>query len=200
MSGNAPVLGTFAAVALLAAASRPAAASDRVLRATLVLEAPVETVWALWTTEDGVKSFFAPGCRIEPRVDGLYEIWFNPAAPAGERGADGMRILSFEPNRRLVFTWNAPPSIPTIRGQRTAVEVKLAADPSAPKKTRLTFTHFGWGEGEDWDKAYAYFDKAWNGFVLPNLAWRVANGPIDWSKKPEVRPVAPSLRVELAPR
>jgi uncharacterized protein YndB with AHSA1/START domain len=227
MKMNIPVFMTIAAAALLAAypaasqstggappspspsspskkslsSSSPSPSSrssDRILRASLVLDAPVEDVWKLWTTEDGVKSFFAPGCRIEPKVDGLYEIWFNPAAPAGEKGGDGLRILVFEPGRRLSFTWNAPPSQPAIRAQRTVVDVRLF--PEGEKKTRLVFTHGGWGDGPEWDAAYAYFDKAWNGFVLPNLVWRLAHGPIDWKARPEVKPLAESLRIELSAR
>jgi hypothetical protein len=66
-------------------------ASDRFLRADLTIEAPVADVWNAWTTEAGVTSFFAPGTKIEPRVDGLYEIYFDPTQPPGQRGAEGMR-------------------------------------------------------------------------------------------------------------
>jgi uncharacterized protein YndB with AHSA1/START domain len=182
-----------------AAADSPGSAPtarDRVLRASLVLDAPVESVWKLWTTEDGLKSFFAPGCRIEPKVDGAYEIYFNPSGPPGEKGGEGMRILAFEPLKRLAFTWNAPPAQPAIRAQRSFVEVRFSAE--GEKRTRLVFTHAGWGDGPEWDAAYAYFDKAWSGFVLPNLAWRIAHGPIDWKARPEVKPIAPTLAVELA--
>lgn len=227
MNVNTPVLATIAAAAMLMVAAPPTASeeirgapappapsspsrdssasssslspsSDRILRAMLVLDAPVEDVWKLWTTEEGVKSFFAPGCRIEPKVDGLYEIWFNPAAPPGEKGGDGMRVLALEPGRRLAFTWNAPPSIPAIRAQRSVVDVRFLAD--GPKRTRLVFTHGNWGDGPEWDAAYAYFDKAWSAFVLPNLSWRVAHGPIDWKARPEVKPIAATLAVELAAR
>jgi hypothetical protein len=38
----------------------------------------------------------------------------------------------------------------------------------------------GWGEGGQWDQAYAYFDRAW-GHVLANLVKRWETGqPIDW--------------------
>src|SRR5258706_12676013 len=97
---------------VLVLAAVPAAATDRVLRTELVLDAPVDTLWKLWTTEEGITSFFAPACRIEPKVDGTLDIYFNPSAPAGEKGAEGMRIVAFDPNTRLAFTWSAPPSQP----------------------------------------------------------------------------------------
>jgi uncharacterized protein YndB with AHSA1/START domain len=164
----------------------------------MTLNGPVEDVWKAWASEEGVKTFFAPGAHIEPRVDGAYEIFFNPQGEPGQRGAEGMRVLAFEPPRRLAFTWNAPPTIPSIRGQRTMVVVELA--PEAAGRTRLRFTQLGWGEGADWDRAYEYFDHAWGGVVLPRLKQRFEKGPIDWTAAPrDLPPVAPSLRVALHP-
>jgi uncharacterized protein YndB with AHSA1/START domain len=184
-----------ALIAMVLAAPVPAVAADRVLRAELTLPAPVEDVWKAWTTEEGVKTFFAPGAHIEPRVDGAYEIFFNPAGPPGQRGAEGMRVLAFEAPRRLAFTWNAPPAIPAIRGQRTMVVIELEA--AGPRQTHLRFTHLGWGQGKDWDAAYAYFDQAWGAVVLPRLRHRFASGPLDWSTDLKLPPVAPSLRLAL---
>jgi uncharacterized protein YndB with AHSA1/START domain len=170
---------------------------DRVLRTELTVDAPIDDVWRAWTTEEGVRTFFAPAGRIEPRVDGAYDIYFFPERPAGQRGAEGMRILAFEPPRRLVFTWNAPPDIPAVRAQRTTVEIAL--EPAGPARTKLRFTHAGWGEGPDWDKAYGYFDQAWNAVVLPRLVHRFARGPVDWARRPDLRPVTDTLRVALEP-
>jgi uncharacterized protein YndB with AHSA1/START domain len=189
------LLACVASGAPIVAAANPA---DRVLRTELTVAAPLAEAWKAWTTEDGVKSFFAPGCHIEPKVDGAYEIFFNPQGEPGLRGAEGMRILAFEPERRLAFTWNAPPTIPAIRGQRTMVEVAFASLDA--QHTRIRFTHLGWGEGADWDAAYAYFDTAWNTFVLPHLVHRFTSGPIDWGKRPTMAPVAKTLKVDLAAR
>ena len=51
--------------------------------------------------------------------------------------------------------------------------------PQVPKGVSLH--HTGWGDGGEWDKAYAYFDRAW-GNVLANLQKRFADGPIDWTE------------------
>jgi uncharacterized protein YndB with AHSA1/START domain len=188
--------------ALIAAASialplASIAANDRILRADVTVDAPVADVWTAWTTEAGIRTFFAPAANIEPRVDGAFEILFDPSAPAGKRGAEGLRILVFEPERRLSFTWNAPDDQPAVRAQRTVVTIELK--PLDAAHTALRFTQSGWGEGADWDKALAYFEGAWGGFVLPSLIHRFKAGPIDWQKMPTLTPL-PSMRRELIER
>ena len=45
----------------------------------------------------------------------------------------------------------------------------------------MTLFHGGWGDGGQWDQAYAYFDRAW-GNVLANLQKRFAEAkPYDWA-------------------
>jgi uncharacterized protein YndB with AHSA1/START domain len=199
------VVMTGAIVAVLLATGVAAAAparilpvsdpADRLLRAELTLEAPVAEVWAAWTTGRGMEMFFAPEAHVDLRVDGTYDVWFFPQNPPGGRGAEGMRILCVEPHRRFAFTWDAPPSIPTIRAQRTMVVVDF--DSTATDATRLRFTHLGWGEGPDWDQAYDYFDRAWRAIVLPRLVRRFAQGPIDWKAPPDLPPVAETLKRRL---
>lgn len=192
MGGESLVL--VVTVAAFAVAG-PELARDRVLRGEVTLAAPVQDVWNAWTTEEGIRSFFARDAHVDPRVDGAYEIFFNPAAPPGRRGADGMRILVFEPARRLAFTWNAPIVQPEARAQRTVVTLDFAD--AGGERTRLRLTHSGWGEGPHWDRAYEYFDHAWNDFVLPSLRRRFEEGPIDWSNVPDLVPVADTLKLDL---
>ena len=147
------------------------------LNFTTHLSAAPEEAWDAWTTDSGIRGFLAPDCHIEIRPDGPYEIFFNPDAPPGERGAEGMRVLAVEKPGFLSFTWNAPPSIPTIREQRTWVEVRIAA---ADTGCRLTLTNGGYGDGEDWAAARAYFLRAWGDIVLPRLEQYLAGRPVAW--------------------
>lgn len=186
----------LAVLLLLLAAPSFAVSSDRVLRAEMTIAAPVTEVWKAWTTDEGIATFFAPKGIVDLRVDGTYDVWFNPAGGPGERGAEGMRILDVEPNRRFAFTWNAPPSIPSIRGKRTVVVVEMT--PAGDGTTKLRFTESGWGDGPDWDQAYDYFDRAWGAIVLPRLKYRFEVGPVSWEKPPELPRVAPTLKVELS--
>jgi uncharacterized protein YndB with AHSA1/START domain len=170
----------FLALILISLAALGAAAQERAIRATVVVPASLDEVWAAWTTTQGVKSFFAPDAKIEARVDGPFEVYFNPYGAPGMKGADGMRILSIQEKKMLTFTWNAPPTMPEARKQRTYVTVRFKS--TGPKKTEVTLYHGGWGDGGEWDKAFTYFEKAWTS-VLTALEERFVKGPIDWSEQ-----------------
>jgi uncharacterized protein YndB with AHSA1/START domain len=153
----------------------------------IVVNAKLQEVWDAWTTEAGITSFFAPECNIDLRPDGAYEIFFNPDAPPGERGGEGLRILSVQPLKMFSFTWNAPPTLPEVRGQRTHVILRFHQEDDA---VRVTLVHDGWGTGGEWDKAYEYFQAAWSEVVLPRLRYRFEHGPIDWDDPPSVEMMA----------
>lgn len=157
----------------------PAAhAAERAIDKEVVLKATLDQAWQAWTTREGITSFFAPDAVIEPRVGGAFHIHMDPGAPAGAKGADDMRFMALQPQKMLSFDWNAPPSLPEARAQRSFVIVRFF--PLTETTTRLTLHHTGWGDGGEWDKAYAYFEKAWAA-VLGNLQKRFDTGPTDWS-------------------
>lgn len=153
-------------------------AEERGIAREVTVKAPVEQVYKAWTTSEGVASFFAPEARVEPRSGGLFEVWMNPYAPPGQRGADDMRFLALQENRMISFTWNAPPHLPEARAQRTVVIVRF--QPAADGQTQVSLNHLGWGDGGQWDAAYKYFENAWTN-VLANLQKRFVEGPIDFT-------------------
>ncbi len=166
-------------ILVLLAGSTAALAAPRAIELEVVVKAPVDEVWSAWTTTAGVKTFFAPDAKVEARIDGPFEIYFNPYAAAGDKGADGMRILALQDRRMLSFTWNAPPFLPEARKQRTYVTLRF--EPQGEGQTRVMLYHGGWGEGGEWDKALAYFQQAWPN-VLASLQKRFEQGPYDWTE------------------
>lgn len=155
------------------------AKSSKAITKERVVRAPLADVWRAWTTVEGARTFFAPDARIELRKGGPYEILFRPEAPPGEQGSEGCKLMAFEPERFLVFSWNAPPHMPEVRKLRTRVEVRFSAEQDA---TKVTLMHTGWREGGQWDEAFAYFEEAWD-VVLDRLAQRFESGPLDWDRR-----------------
>jgi uncharacterized protein YndB with AHSA1/START domain len=154
-------------------------AAERAIEKRVTVDATLQQAWQSWTTREGIVAFFAPDARVEARAGGAFHIYINPLAEPGSKGADDMRFMALQPMKMLSFDWNAPPSLPEVRRQRTFVVVRF--EPEGERRTTVTLTHSGWGDGGEWDKAYAYFDRAW-GNVLGNLKKRFETGPLDWTE------------------
>ncbi len=123
------------------------------------LAVPPARVFAAFASEAGFAAAYGPDrselvAHIDLAVGGRYEWLFD-----GRVGSNGCQVLSYVPGRMISFTWNAPPTQPEQRAQRTWVVVELM--PSAEGATALRLTHLGFGEGEGWDATRAYFEKAW---------------------------------------
>lgn len=170
---------SIAAFALLGLVGAGARADERAIDKEMVVAAPIDAVWQTWTSKVGIESFFAPEAEVDARVGGAFHIHMDPLAEPGSKGADDMRFMALQRPTMLGFDWNAPPSLPEARAQRTFVVVRLADIDG--KATRVTLDHTGWGNGGEWDKTYAYFDRAW-GYVLGNLKKRYDVGPQDWTE------------------
>ena len=164
--------------ALLCLTTLQAAAAERAIDKEVVVNATLDEAWAAWTTREGIVSFFAPDAEIDARVGGAFHIHIDPGGAPGMKGADEMRYMALQPKKMLSFDWNAPPSLPEARQQRTFVVLRFAAVDD--KTTRVTLHHTGWGDGGEWDKTYAYLDRAWGG-VLGNMKKRFEQGPQDWT-------------------
>jgi uncharacterized protein YndB with AHSA1/START domain len=134
---------------ILAAMPGAPAAAERALDKQVVVPATLDQVWDAWTTREGIVSFFAPDARIEPRVGGAFQIYMDPGAAPGQKGADDMRFLALQPKRMISFDWNAPPHLPEARAQRTFVVVRF--EPVDAASTRVTLHHTGWGDGGQWE-------------------------------------------------
>jgi len=150
---------------------------QRIMRKEIVIPSSLPDVWHAWTTSDGAVAFFAPKANIELKIGGAYELYFDLEAQVGLQGSEGMRILSFLPMEMLSFSWNAPPEMPNVRKERAWVVMQF--ETLSAKSVKVKFCHLGWGTGEEWDRTYAYFDRAWD-IVLKRLKERFEKGPIDW--------------------
>jgi uncharacterized protein YndB with AHSA1/START domain len=102
----------------------------RVLRIERTFEAPVERVFAAWTSEEvlrrwlhGMPGWETPTAQVDLRVGGRIRIVMRDPSDGVEVGATGeYRVV--EPPRRLVFTWvwDHDPDNPQL------IELELAED------------------------------------------------------------------------
>jgi uncharacterized protein YndB with AHSA1/START domain len=149
---------------------------------TISLEADVGCdpgrVYRLWSTREGAESFFAARANIGA-VGGPYTITFYPDDdPQGlTHGTAGAQVLAAEPEAFFAFEWivfsgdatkgnQAPPyAEPALRDlQPRPTWVELSFAPTAGG-ARVSFRHFGFGDGELYSRSQAWFTRAWAGVL-----------------------------------
>lgn len=157
------ILWGLVALALLVT---PARAHDRAVYAEMTVNLPVAEAWTWWTNEAKMAAWLTKA-RIDPKPGGMYEVYFAPDAPVGQRGSEGTHVLALQPEKMLSITWALPPYMPEVRAHLTHLSVRFVAVDAT--HTTVSVHHDGWGDGEKWDAAFHYFEKAWPG-VLKKMA------------------------------
>lgn len=141
-------------------------ADIRSLTKVVTVAASPLDVWSVWTSNDGIASWWGPpASNIELRIGGAFELFFMPDAPEGLRGSDGCRVLAYVPGESFSFTWNAPPHL-ALREANTWVVLTFTPSDIG---TSVRLVHTGFLTGPDWDDYVAYFEDAWTA-VLGLLA------------------------------
>jgi uncharacterized protein YndB with AHSA1/START domain len=120
----------------------PASATS--IRHEVVVEAPIERAFAVFTGDFGA---FKPRDHNMLAVD-IAETVFEPRVGGHifDRGVDGSecrwaRVLAYEPPDRVVFSWDISPrwQIETDVDKSSEVEVRFTAE--GPERTRVELEH-----------------------------------------------------------
>jgi uncharacterized protein YndB with AHSA1/START domain len=149
-------------------------ASLRPIDIEISVRASLVDVWSAWTTNAGAQQWFAPKTNIDLKPGGAYEILFMPDKPAGQRGAEDLKIHCYLPRELLAFEWSAPPQFKRARAHRTWVVLRFADVGDGSMRVRLT--HAGFAdraarhpeEKEEWQQVRGHFAKTWP-FVLESF-------------------------------
>lgn len=135
--------------------------SIREINKTVLVPKSCEHCFELWTTETGIKQFFAPNCRVELRLGGAFEMYFLLDAAPGGQGSEGCKVLSYIPNEMFSFSWNAPPQFPAIRAGDHHTWVVITFKAIEKNQTEVRLRHLGWLETGRWNEVFDYFNAAW---------------------------------------
>ena len=118
------------------------------------LKAPVEKVWRMWTTQEGLEKWWGPENfsstvrHLDVRAGGRFEIVMTAmlpeiiaqlrAAGVGESSVAKGDYTVVEPNRRLIYT-NSVDFVPGVPPYTSTTMVEMSATPSGG--TRLIITN-----------------------------------------------------------
>lgn len=137
------------------------------IRIELEIESKLDTVWEAWILSDKVAQWFAPAAKVEPRVGGKSELYFDPT-DEDRMSTKGCKILQFETMKMIKFEWKGPDQFAALMnqtGELTSVEVTFH---SFGKRTIISLIHVNWKYYVTLEDARIWNVHAWYG-VLSNL-------------------------------
>jgi uncharacterized protein YndB with AHSA1/START domain len=164
-----------------AAPDTPAANSgpgDRTLRHEVILDAPVDEVWKVFTTKEGVESWMVPLAEVDFRLGGTLKTNYNAKGTIGDEGTITQHVLAFEPLRMITWQSSPPANAPNFIKVACQGWAVIRFDELSPRRTRVTVTGCGYGTGPDWDKALEFFERG-NAWTLQQLQKRFADAEAD---------------------
>ena len=128
---------------------------DTSVRAQIVVEAPIERAFAVFT--EGMGSWWPPDHHILEAE--LAEMVFEPreGGHVYDRGVDGSecrwaRVLAYDPPNRVVISWDLNPQwqIETDASRTSEVEVRFTSEGSGRTRVELEHRHLE-RHGEGWE-------------------------------------------------
>jgi uncharacterized protein YndB with AHSA1/START domain len=136
-----------------------------------ILNAPVEEVWKVWTTKEGIESWMVAKTDIDLRVGATWRTSYSKASNLDDDTAIHQAILAFDPGRMFSFrTVKWPKNFPfpnAISGAWTVVYFERVTQ----ARTRITVRMMGFTEDAESQRMRAFFESG-NKMTLDNLVKR----------------------------
>lgn len=147
----------------------PAGAPSFVNEATL--NAPLASVWKIWSTSEGYKSLGAAQADVDFRIGGLIRSRYAPTGELGDEETIENRILAYEPMRMVAIRIARPPkSFPFKEAWKNTWTVITMTEVAAGR-THLRVASMGFGSDEESASMRRFFE-AGNAATLTTLQKR----------------------------
>ncbi|WP_156257057.1 SRPBCC family protein [Sandarakinorhabdus oryzae] len=141
---------------------------SRTLQLSMVIKAPVAVLWKAFVDAGEFQKWSAPVAAIDLRTGGSIEASYDPKKPIGDPDNIRHRILTYLPERLLVFQNVQAPSGLKGREALARVVAVLEFTPLKPGVTRVQLSQTGWGDDPASNGLYGFFQRG-NAQVLAHM-------------------------------
>jgi uncharacterized protein YndB with AHSA1/START domain len=127
------------------------------LQQSVTISAPVAVLWKSFVDPKEFARWNAPVVAIDMRVGGTLEATYNRAKPIGDPNNIKHRVITFLPERLIVFqNIQAPKELPNAdKFQRTVIIVQF--EPQGPSRTKVILSCTGFGADPGSQAIYRFF-------------------------------------------
>lgn len=154
-------------------------AGERVLRHEITVNGSLADVWSAFTTSEGLMTFMAPVVHVELKTGGVFDSNYRVGSKLGDQGTIHNQVLNYIPLEMFSIKVGLTEPFPERPRQAGTLFAVLTFKDAGAKQALVTISMLGWGNGEDWDQVYKFFDRG-NSYTMAELARRFDQGPVAW--------------------
>jgi len=137
-----------------------------------IVAAPIEKVWASWSTSDGLRSWLAPHAAIDLRIGGLMRANYRADGSLDDPGTIENTVLSFDPYRMIsIRVSRAPEGFPFPNAVYDMWTV-LYFEPVSAAETRVRVVANGFTDTDESRNMRAFFEQG-NAMTIRQMQDRI---------------------------
>jgi uncharacterized protein YndB with AHSA1/START domain len=155
---------------------------SRVLKLSIIIDAPANKIWKLLTSSEGWQSWAVPVAWVDFGIGGMVETSYTATAVRGQPGNIKNAIVAYVPEQLLVLrNVQAPPNFEDAEDfGKTVTAINLRS--ISKNRSQVELDGVGFLETPAFDTLLKKF-KFGDSWTLEHLKRAAEHGPIDWTEK-----------------
>jgi hypothetical protein len=134
--------------------------NEKVLQLSVVVPVDIKQAWEYFTTDRKLSEWIAPVVHIDLRCGGYIVTNYNNDKPLSDSSSIRLGIISYLDNELIVLKVNLNNNFSEkARKEDKNLQEIIQFKTVSPGHTKIISSMIGWGQGEDWDKTYQFFEK-----------------------------------------
>ena len=133
---------------------------EKVLRLEFVLPISQTDAWRYFSNDDMLAKWAAPLAHIELRTGGYLVTNYDKAKSLSDTSSIRTTITNYIEGQLLTLKVKLNNSFPkSTQNEDQNLQEIIQLIQVDPQHTKIVSSMVGWGQGEEWDKTYSFFDK-----------------------------------------
>ncbi|MGN6615691.1 MAG: SRPBCC domain-containing protein [Ilyomonas sp.] len=133
---------------------------EKVLQLSIIVPAEKTQVWKLFTTEEGLKKWIAPVVKLNMKTGGFIRTNYDKTKTADDSSSIQLGIINYIENELMTLKVNLNDNFaPDVKADDKNLQEILQFVEMGNGKTKIISTMVGWGNTDNWNKTYAFFEK-----------------------------------------
>jgi uncharacterized protein YndB with AHSA1/START domain len=133
---------------------------EKVLQLSIIVPMNIQSVWNLFTTEEGLEKWIAPVVKIDMRAGGTIRTNYDKNKTAEDSTSIVLGIINYLEYNLITLKVNLNNNFPEqARNEDQNLQEIIQFEDLGDGKTKIISSMVGWGQGSHWDKTYDFFEK-----------------------------------------